>query len=99
MAFSSSARSQPKSTPGTISRNVCAVARHRCPNARSFCAFYVGIRTDPREAPGMRELSRLRTMVATPVGAFLYGYAFYIPEAAEVLPNWLNQIGGLSLRQ
>ena len=40
----------------------------------------------------MRELSRLRTMVATPVGAFLYGYAFYIPEAASltqlVKSNW-----------
>ncbi|MGA0887300.1 MAG: CDP-alcohol phosphatidyltransferase family protein [bacterium] len=63
-----------------------------------FAHFMLGFAQTHGEAPGMRELSRLRTMAATPVGAFLYGYAFYIPEAAEVLPNWLNQIGGLSLQ-
>ena len=40
--FSSSARSQPKSTPGTISRNVCAVARHRCLMRDHFAHFMLG---------------------------------------------------------
>ena len=63
-----------------------------------FAHFMLGFAEVHGEAPGMRELSRLRTMVATPVGACLFGYAFYIPEAAEVLPNWLNQLGGLSIQ-
>lgn len=63
-----------------------------------FAHFMLGFAQTHGDTPGMRELTRLRTMFATPVGAALFGYAFYIPEAAEVLPTWVNRLGGLSLQ-
>ena len=46
-----------------------------------------------------REFTRLRTIVAAPVGAFLYAYAFYIPDGPPSrLYQWISQLGEAQLR-
>jgi CDP-diacylglycerol---serine O-phosphatidyltransferase len=41
-----------------------------------------------------REFTRLRTIVAAPVGALLYAYVFYIPNGPHSLTyQWLSQLG------
>jgi CDP-diacylglycerol--serine O-phosphatidyltransferase len=46
-----------------------------------------------------REFTRLRTIVAAPVGALLYAYAFYIPNGSPSLVyRWIAQLGGAPLR-
>ena len=45
------------------------------------------------------ELSRLRTIVAAPVGALLFAYAFYIPEGPPSrIYFWISWLGNLPLR-
>jgi phosphatidylserine synthase len=45
-----------------------------------------------------REFTRLRTIVAAPVGALLYAYAFYIPNGhASLVYQWISQLGGARL--
>jgi phosphatidylserine synthase len=45
------------------------------------------------------ELSRLRTIVAAPVGALLFAYAFYIPEGPpSKIYFWISWLGNLPLR-
>jgi phosphatidylserine synthase len=46
-----------------------------------------------------REFTRLRTIVAAPVGALLYAYAFYIPDGSTSLVyRWISQLGEAPLR-
>jgi phosphatidylserine synthase len=45
------------------------------------------------------ELTRLRTIVAAPVGALLFAYAFYIPEGPPSnIYFWISWLGNLPLR-
>ncbi len=49
--------------------------------------------------PEASEFTRLRTIVAAPVGALLYVYAFYVPGGpAWPLYEWASRLGNLSLR-
>ncbi|MBF0350829.1 MAG: CDP-alcohol phosphatidyltransferase family protein [SAR324 cluster bacterium] len=42
----------------------------------------------------IREIRLLRTMIASPVSAILYSYAFYIPEGpSSTIYNWLTWLG------
>jgi phosphatidylserine synthase len=56
-----------------------------------------GIRND--QEPESSELNRLRTIVAAPVGALLYAYAFFIPEGPSFkIYFWISWLGNLPLR-
>jgi phosphatidylserine synthase len=46
----------------------------------NFAHFMRGFAIRQGQEPEVSELNRLRTVVAAPVGAILYAYAFYIPE-------------------
>jgi CDP-diacylglycerol---serine O-phosphatidyltransferase len=51
------------------------------------------------QEPEPSEFTRLRTAVAAPVAAFLYAYAFYIPEGLAIpLYAWISWPGTLPLR-
>lgn len=52
----------------------------------NFAAFMRGFALRQGIEPALSEYNRLRTMVAAPVSALLYAYAFYIPEGP---PSWL----------
>ena len=57
----------------------------------------VALRYDPELE--YREFTRLRTIVAAPVGALLYAYAFYIPDGhSSQLYQWISQLGEAPLR-
>jgi CDP-diacylglycerol--serine O-phosphatidyltransferase len=57
----------------------------------------VALRYDPELE--YREFTRLRTIVAAPVGALLYAYAFYIPNGPpSVIYRWIAQLGEAPLR-
>lgn len=46
-----------------------------------------------------KEFTRLRTIVAAPVGALLYAYAFYVPEGPpSKIYFWISWLGNLPLR-
>jgi phosphatidylserine synthase len=49
----------------------------------NFAHFMRGFAIRQGQEPEVSELNRLRTVVAAPVGAILYAYAFYIPEEAS----------------
>jgi len=49
----------------------------------NFAHFMRGFAIRSGQEPLESELNRLRTVVAAPVGAILYAYAFYIPEGAS----------------
>jgi len=51
------------------------------------------------QEPESSEFTRLRTIVAAPVGALLYAYAFYVPEGPpSEIYSWLSWLGHLPLR-
>ncbi len=52
----------------------------------NFAAFMRGFAIRQGTEPALSEYNRLRTIVAAPVSALLYAYAFYIPEGP---PSWL----------
>jgi CDP-diacylglycerol---serine O-phosphatidyltransferase len=52
----------------------------------NFAAFMRGFALRQGIEPGLSEYNRLRTIVAAPISALLYAYAFYIPEGP---PSWL----------
>ena len=61
--------------------------------------FFRGTVGDGPEDPEPKDYARLRTIVAAPVGALLYAYAFYIPtESGAVLSAVLGWVGNLRLR-
>jgi phosphatidylserine synthase len=65
----------------------------------SFAAFMRGFAIRQGVEPESSEYNRMRTVVAAPVSALLYAYAFYIPEGPE---SWIyfriSYMGNVSLR-
>ncbi len=65
----------------------------------NFAHFMRGVALRYDQEPEYRDFTRLRTVVAAPVGALLYAYAFYIPEAPpSTLYRWIAQLGEAPLR-
>ncbi|MBP1726656.1 MAG: pssA, partial [Deltaproteobacteria bacterium] len=63
----------------------------------NFAHFMRGFATGPE--PEYAEFTRLRTIVAAPVGALLYAHAFYIPEGpASQIYFWISKLATLPLR-
>jgi phosphatidylserine synthase len=52
----------------------------------NFAAFMRGFAIRQGVEPEMSEYNRMRTIVAAPVSALLYAYAFYVPEGP---PSWV----------
>ena len=65
----------------------------------SFAAFMRGFAIRQGVEPESSEYNRMRTIVAAPVSALLYAYAFYIPEGPE---SWIyfriSYLGNVPLR-
>lgn len=65
----------------------------------SFAAFMRGFAIRQGVEPENSEYNRMRTVVAAPVSALLYAYAFYIPEGPE---SWIyfriSYLGNVPLR-
>jgi CDP-diacylglycerol--serine O-phosphatidyltransferase len=62
-----------------------------------FAHFMRGFATGPE--PEYTEFTRLRTIVAAPVGALLYAHAFYVPEGpASKIYALVSTLGTLPLR-
>ncbi|MGB5987636.1 MAG: CDP-alcohol phosphatidyltransferase family protein [Desulfobacterales bacterium] len=60
--------------------------------------FRISVGDGPTD-PEPKDYARLRTIVAAPVGALLYAYAFYIPtESGSSLSALLGWVGNLQLR-
>jgi phosphatidylserine synthase len=67
----------------------------------NFAHFMRGfaIRSDQDQDPEYSELTRLRTIVAAPVGALLYAYAFYVPEGpSSRIYTSVSWLGNFPLR-
>ncbi len=52
----------------------------------NFAHFMRGFALRKGQTEEMKEINRLRTMVAAPVGTILYAYAFYIPDGLLSFP-------------
>jgi CDP-diacylglycerol--serine O-phosphatidyltransferase len=65
----------------------------------NFAAFMRGFAIRQGVEPESSEYNRLRTMVAAPVSALLYAYAFYVPEGpASRLYSGASWLGNLPLQ-
>ena len=66
----------------------------------NFAHFMRGFAIRQAREPELRELTRLRTAVAAPLGFLLYVHAFYIPVEGDFgfLYAGLTWLGGLSVR-
>jgi phosphatidylserine synthase len=65
----------------------------------NFAHFMRGFAIRNDQDPEYSEFSRLRTIVAAPVGALLYAYAFYVPEGpATRIYTSISWFGNLPLR-
>ncbi len=65
----------------------------------NFAGFMRNFALRQGSEPEAVEFTRLRTVVAAPVSALLYAYAFYVPEGpSSWLYNWTSWIGSLPLR-
>ena len=65
-------------------------------NFANFMRFFA-MRTGPE--PEIREFTRLRTIVAAPVGTLLYAHAFYVPgDLTSQIYIWISWLGNLPLR-
>jgi phosphatidylserine synthase len=65
----------------------------------NFAHFMRGFAIRQGQEPEGSELNRLRTMVAAPVGALLYAYAFYIPEGPPShIYFWISWLGNIPQR-
>lgn len=68
----------------------------------NFAHFMRGFATRYGHEPEMRELTRLRTIVAAPLGLLLYVHAFYVPSAGpdsmSMLYGIISGLGNLPLR-
>jgi phosphatidylserine synthase len=66
----------------------------------NFAHFIRGFVQGKGPEPEPSEFTRLRTVVAAPVGALLYAHAFYIPDgSSSPLYGWISVLANLSLRQ
>jgi phosphatidylserine synthase len=65
----------------------------------NFAHFMRGFALRKDQEPELSEFTRLRTIVAAPVGALLYAYAFYVPEGPiSRIYFWISWLGNLPLR-
>jgi len=65
----------------------------------NFAHFMRGFAVRNEQDPEYSEFARLRTIVAAPVGALLYAYAFYVPEGpATRIYSSISWFGNLPLR-
>lgn len=65
----------------------------------NFAHFMRGFAIRNDHEPEHSELTRLRTIVAAPVGALLYAYAFYVPEGSpSQIYFWISWLGNMPLR-
>ncbi len=66
----------------------------------NFAHFMRGFAIRNDQAPELRELTRLRTVIAAPLGLLLYMHAFYIPSAGAFSPIYaaLDWMGNLPVR-
>jgi phosphatidylserine synthase len=65
----------------------------------NFAHFMRGVALRFDQELEYREFTRLRTIVAAPVGALLYAYAFYIPNGEpSLLYRWIARLGEAPLR-
>ncbi len=65
----------------------------------NFAHFMRGVARRFDQELEYRELTRLRTIVAAPVGALLYAYTFYIPDGPDsIVYGWVSQLGNAPLR-
>jgi CDP-diacylglycerol---serine O-phosphatidyltransferase len=65
----------------------------------NFAHFMRGFALRNQQEPELTEFTRLRTIVAAPVGAMLYAYAFYVPEGPPArLYMWVSGLGNFPLR-
>jgi phosphatidylserine synthase len=65
----------------------------------NFAHFMRGFAIRNDQDPEYSEISRLRTIVAAPVGALLYAYAFYVPEGpATRIYASVSWLGNFPLR-
>ncbi len=65
----------------------------------NFAHFMRNFALRKGEHEEMREINRLRTIVAAPVAALLYAHAFYIPEGPpSAIYFWISWLGNISLR-
>jgi len=65
----------------------------------NFAHFMRGFAVRSEQDPEYSEFARLRTIVAAPVGALLYAYAFYVPEGpATRIYSSISWFGNLPLR-
>ncbi len=64
----------------------------------NFAHFIRGFAMQRGQEPELREFTRLRTIVAAPVGALLYAHAFNVPGGSGILYSCVSWLGNLSLR-
>ena len=65
----------------------------------NFAVFMRGFAIRQGVEPEQSEYNRLRTMVAAPVSALLYAYAFYVPQGPPSwIYFWISWMGNLHLR-
>jgi CDP-diacylglycerol--serine O-phosphatidyltransferase len=65
----------------------------------NFAHFMRGFAVRNDQDPEYSEFSRLRTIVAAPVGALLYAYAFYVPEGPSTrIYTSISWLGNFPLR-
>jgi CDP-diacylglycerol--serine O-phosphatidyltransferase len=65
----------------------------------NFAAFMRGFALRQGNEPESTEYTRLRTVVAAPVSALLYAYAFHVPEGpSSWIYHWISWLGTLPLR-
>jgi CDP-diacylglycerol---serine O-phosphatidyltransferase len=65
----------------------------------NFAAFMRGFAVRQGIEPSLSEYNRLRTMVAAPVSALLYAYAFYVPEGpSHLLYNQFSWLANFPLQ-
>ena len=65
----------------------------------NFAHFMRGFAIRNDQDPEYSEFTRLRTIVAAPVGALLYAYAFYVPEGPPIrIYSSISWFGNLPLR-
>jgi phosphatidylserine synthase len=64
-----------------------------------FAQFMRGFAIRKGTEPEAYEFTRLRTVVAAPVGALLYAHAFYVPsDSSSILYHWISWMGEIPLR-
>tara|TARA_B100000945_G_scaffold290934_1_gene265044 strand:- start:1044 stop:2540 length:1497 start_codon:yes stop_codon:yes gene_type:complete len=66
----------------------------------NFAHFMRNFSLRKGEEEEMKEVTRLRTMVAAPVGVILYIHAFYIPGGPDSsLYSWISWLGAIPIQQ